>query len=80
MQDHSFELLLAGIPYFVKAEPFSFNETTRFKVSYNGSNEHIFTWDADLGRLSAIDDDAISIPDDLEAAISSRLLNSTMTV
>lgn len=33
MQDQSFQLLLAGIPYFVKAEPFSFNDETRFKVS-----------------------------------------------
>ncbi|MDQ6609042.1 MAG: hypothetical protein M3Y85_04395 [Bacteroidota bacterium] len=78
MQDQKFELLLAGVPYFVKAEPFSFNDETRFKVSYNGGYEHIFTWDADMGRLSAIDADAVTIPDDLEAAISSRLLNSTI--
>lgn len=78
MQGQKFELLLSGVPYFVKAEPFSFNDETRFKVSYNGGDEHIFTWDADQGRLSAIDDDAIEIPDDLEGAISSRLLNATM--
>lgn len=77
MQEQKFELLLAGIPYFVKAAPFSFNDDTRFKVSYNGGDEHIFTWDSDLGRLSAIDEDAISIPDDLEAAISSKLLMMT---
>jgi len=74
MQDQTFELLLSGVPYFVKAAPFEFNGETRFTVSFNGGNEHIFTWDSDLGRLSAIDDDAIEIPDDLEAAISSRLL------
>ena len=77
MQDQTFELLLSGVPYFVKATPFDYNGESRFKVSYNGGDEHIFTWDADMGRLSAIDDDAISIPDDLEAAISSRLLNTT---
>ena len=78
MQDQKFEILLNGVPYFIKAEPFSYNDETRFKVTYNGNDEHIFTWDAGLGRLSAIDDDAISIPDDLEAAISSKLLNTTV--
>ena len=71
-------MLLNGVPYFVKAEPFSYNDETRFKVSYNNGDEHIFAWDATLGQLSAIDDDAISIPDELEAAISSKLLNSTV--
>lgn len=77
MQDQSFELLLNGVPYFVKAQPFEYNGEARFKISYNGGDEHIFTWDTDMGRLSAIDEDSISIPDDLEAAISSRLLMST---
>ena len=78
MQGQTFQLLLSGVPYFVKAEPFSYNDETRFKVSYNNGDEHIFAWDAGLSRLSAIDDDAISIPDELEAAISSKLLNSTV--
>lgn len=78
MQGQSFQLLLNGVPYFVKAEPFGYNDETRFKVRYNEGDEHIFAWDAGLGRLSAIDDDAISIPDELEAAISSRLLNTTV--
>jgi hypothetical protein len=73
MQEHSFELLLSGVPYFVKAEPFEFNTETRYRVSYNGSDEHIFTWDSSLGRLTAIDEDAGTIPDDLETAIADRL-------
>ena len=73
MQEQSFELLLSGVPYFVKAEPFAFNGETRFRVSYNNSDEHIFTWDSSLGRLAAIDDDAGTIPDDLETAIAGKL-------
>ena len=73
MQGQSFELLLNGVPYFVKAEPFEFNTETRFKVSYNNGDEHIFTWDSSLGRLAAIDDDAGNIPDDLESAIAGKL-------
>ena len=76
MQTQSFELLLSGVPYFVKAEPFDYNGETRFKVNYNG-NEHIFAWDADISSLSAIDEDGIDIPDELETAISSRLLMTT---
>lgn len=73
MQEHSFELLLNGVPYFVKAEPFSFNEETRYKVSFNNSDEHIFTWDTRVGRLAPIDDGAGTIPDDLEVAIAGKL-------
>jgi hypothetical protein len=73
MQGQSFELLLNGVPYFVKAEPFSFNGETRFKVSFNNSDEHIFTWDSRLGRLAPIDDGAGTIPDDLETAIAGKL-------
>ena len=73
MQGQSFQLLLNGVPYFVKAEPFTYNTETRFKVSYNNGDEHIFTWDSSLGRLAAIDDDAGTIPDDLESAISDKL-------
>ena len=73
MQEQSFELLLNGVPYFVKAKPFEFNTETRFKVSYNSSDEHIFTWDSSLKRLVAIDDDAGIIPDELETAIAGRL-------
>lgn len=73
MQEQSFELLLSGVPYFVKAEPFAFNGETRFKVSYNNSDEHIFTWDSRLGRLAAIDDESGTIPDDLETAIAGKL-------
>jgi len=73
MQEHSFELLLNGVPYFVKAEPFAFNGETRFKVSFNNSDDHIFTWDSRLGRLAPIDDDAGTIPDELETAIAGKL-------
>ena len=73
MQEHSFDLLVDKIPYNVKVVPFEFNTETRFKVQYNGGDEHIFTWDSSLGRLAPIDDDAATMPDDLEAAIAQRL-------
>ena len=73
MQEQSFQLLLNGVPYFVKATPFEYNTETRYKVRYNEGEEHIFTWDSSLGRLTVIDDDAGIIPDELENAIAGKL-------
>lgn len=73
MPEHTFELLIDDVPYNVTAQPFTFNTETRFKVSYNGGPEHIFTWDSDLKRLRAIDDSAATMPDDLEIAIAQKL-------
>lgn len=70
---HRLNLLVDGVPYIVQVTPFEFNEETRFKVSYNGSPEHIFTWDSELKRLTAIGDDSATLPDNLEVAIAEKL-------
>jgi hypothetical protein len=72
MQD-SFELLVDGVPYRVSVAPFEFNTETRFHVSYNGGEDHVFTWDSRLGRLAPIDDDSATMPDNLEEAIAQKL-------
>ena len=73
MDTKNFELVLDGVPYHVKAKPFMFNDELRFAVSYNDSEEYIFTRDAEAGQLIAIDSDALDIPDNLEEAISEKL-------
>ncbi|WP_147205704.1 hypothetical protein [Segetibacter aerophilus] len=73
MQDQSFQLLLNGVPYIVKAAPFDFNGDTRFTVSYNGSDDFVFTYDRTVGHYVAIGDDTDTIPADLEVAIAERL-------
>jgi hypothetical protein len=73
MQESKFELVVDGIPYIVKVTPFQFNTETRYRVSYNGGEEHIFTWDSDLKRLWAIDEGASTMPDSLGMAISKKL-------
>ena len=55
--EHAFEILVDKVPYRVTAEPFSFNAETRFRVTYNGGEDHIFTFDPRLGRLAPIDDE-----------------------
>ena len=73
MEESRFEILVSGVPYFVTTRPFTFNTETRYRVSYNGGEEHIFTWDSSLGRLAPIDDDSATMPDELERAIAERL-------
>ena len=73
MESQNFELLVDGVPYMVKATPYDFNGDTRYLVSYNGSEEYIFTRDKDVGQITALGNEALDIPDNLEEAISEKL-------
>jgi len=73
MEAQNFELLVDGVPYMIKAIPYIFNDEVRFRVSYNGSEDYIFTRDAEAGLLTAIGSEAVDIPDNLEEAISEKL-------
>jgi hypothetical protein len=72
-EERRFNLIVDNVPYVVKATPFLFNGETRYKVSFNESSEHVFTWDSSLGQLRAIDDDSSTLPVNLEEAISEKL-------
>ena len=74
----TFDLLLNGVPYLVKITRFVFNSEVRYSVRYNGGPENIFVWDEQLQRFTAIGDGAVEIPDDIEDAIASRLLQMTL--
>jgi len=78
MDTKNFELIADGVPYEVKAKPFMFNDELRFKVTYNDSEEYIFTQDAEAGQLMAIDDAAVDIPDNLEEAMAEKLNSITV--
>ena len=69
----TFNLMVDSVPYLIKARPFSFNDEVRFYVNVNGGTDHVFTWDSELGRLRAIDDQSSIMPDALEEAISAKL-------
>jgi hypothetical protein len=69
----NFNLVVDRVPYVVSATSYQFNNETRYRVSINGNAEHIFTWDSDLKRLKAIDDEASILPDNVEEAISTKL-------
>jgi hypothetical protein len=71
--ERKFNMIVDSVPYMVTAVPYTFNGEVRYSVSFNGSPEHVFTWDSSLGQLRAIDDDSSTMPDNLEMAISKRL-------
>jgi len=71
--ERRFNLLVDNVPYVVSAIPFQFNGEVRYRVSVNGGSEHVFTWDSSLGHLRAIDDEASTLPDNVEEAISEKL-------
>lgn len=73
IQERKFNLVVDNVPYMVKATAFSFNGETRYRVSFSGSSEHVFTWDSSVRQFRAIDDDASTLPDNLEEAISEKL-------
>ena len=75
-QVQSYEIVVDGVPYMIKARPYEFNTETRFMVSYNGGDEYVFTWDSSLGRLAAIGDGSETIPDNVEEAIAEKLQSS----
>lgn len=68
-----YDFTVQGIPYEVNIQPFDFNNEKRFHVSYNGGPRDTFVWDSDVKRLRAIDDDASTLPDGLELAISTKI-------
>jgi hypothetical protein len=74
-----FELLVDGVPYEVRATPFEFNTSTRFRVSSNGGPAFIFAWDEEMKRLTAIGDGTSTIPDNLERAIAEKLESMAAT-
>jgi hypothetical protein len=76
-EEKRFNLVVDNVPYMVKATPFTFNGEIRYKVRFNESSEHVFTWDSSLAQLRAIDDDASTMPDNLEIAISVKLQSKT---
>lgn len=71
--EKTFNLVVDEVPYLVKASPFFFNGETRFYISINDGNDHVFTWDSEVNQLRAIDDEAGILPEALEEAISQKL-------
>jgi hypothetical protein len=73
VMERSFSMVVDDVPYFVKVTPFPYNAETRFYINVNGGDDHVFTWDAEIRRLRAIDDSAWLLPDVLEDAINEKL-------
>lgn len=72
MQNQSFQFILDGVPYSVKATPFKYNEGTRFTVTINGS-EYIFAYDDKVSQYVAIDNDSSTLSQNVETEVGLRL-------
>ncbi len=77
MKKLSFNLLVDGVPYMVKAEPFSFNEEQRYNVSFNGSETYIFAWDEEILRYAPIGEVSVELSMALQQEIASKLYEVT---
>jgi len=76
--DENFDIIVDKVPYRIKVTPFLFNEEKRFRISVNGDSGHVFAWDPDIVGLHALDDDASTLPDSLEKAISDKLAKTVV--
>ena len=74
----NFEFIVDKLPYQVQVVPETFNDEKRFRVKINGDDGHLFAWDAETVSLRALDDDASTLPDGLEKAISDKLVKTTL--
>lgn len=72
-EEKTFDLIVDSVPYLVKVSPFTFNDETRYYININGGDDHVFTWDSQVGGLRGIDDDASRLPSAVEEEISRRL-------
>lgn len=69
----SFNTIVDKVPYLIKVTPFDFNGETRFYISINGGETHVFTWDSEIHEIRAIDDESSVLPVGLEEEISREL-------
>ena len=74
MEPQNFEIIQGGKTYEVVATPFSFNNETRYKVTYNKSTEYVFSFSKEENRFIGMGDEAVRIPNKLEDAIAAKLI------
>jgi hypothetical protein len=69
-----FETSAEGMTLQVQATPFTIaTKETRYRVSCDDGPVHIFAWDENLNRFSAIKEDTDRLPEKFISAISMEL-------
>jgi hypothetical protein len=74
----NYEFLIDNIPYRVKVTPDNFNDQPRFIIEVNGDDGHLYAWDREQVSLRALDDDAVTLPDALDKAISDMIVKTIL--
>ena len=72
------KMAVDGVPYFVKATPFHLNGDKQYQVAINEGREVTFVFDPELGRYAPVGDAAVSVPDNLEIEIGTKLNNDSL--
>lgn len=65
----TFEIVVEGSRVHVKATPYLLNNETRFRVSYNDSPVHIFSYNPEIGSMRLIEENKAEMPAPIERAI-----------
>ncbi len=71
----SFELVVDGVPYMIETREYDYNGQKRYLVSYNGGEETVFVFNPEINQYVSIGKDTSTIPDNVEKAISDRLID-----
>lgn len=74
---HRFTVNVDHVQYFVTAEPFSFNDQVRYKITVNDRQPDILVWDTDVDMYRPVGDDATVLPDGLLRGINDKLMALT---
>jgi hypothetical protein len=75
-REKNYEFLVDNIPYRVQVSSETFNDEPRFRITVNNDAGHLYAWDAETMSLRALDDDAVTLPDGLEKAISDKVIRT----
>lgn len=73
-QAHELNITVDGVPYFVEAKPFEFNDQIRYNITINGGPETVFVWNDDLQLFKPLGDDSSTLPDGLILSITRRIM------
>ena len=69
-----FDIIVNGSDLHVQATSFIHNEETKFRVSYNGSPVHIFSYNPSVGSLQLVRDRKTVMTPAVEQAIIQTLM------
>lgn len=75
---HSFYINDEGVAYEAKVAVNTVNEQQHFIIRINNGPEHAYVWDDSIQAITPLDDEAATIPQSLEKALSDQLMKTVV--